>query len=142
MLATLGVGIPVLLFGFFVVTVIGTFLTTMLSSWVIDQVAHALGGKGDVIKTLQALTIASAVTGIVTLPIGVLTPFIGFWLAAALGTALTIYQFAMTAFMVGVAQKMGILVSAGVVIFSGGVARLITSVFFLICNLMLALLPS
>ena len=100
------------------------FLGSMFESFIIDQVASRLGGHGDVIKTLQAITLALVAQQLVQIPILIFLPFMTFNLAALIFGGYVVYQIVLKAIAVGKAQDFGILISLGVLIISSSVGSM------------------
>jgi hypothetical protein len=101
-----------------IATILLTFVSILFRGWVTNMVADWLGGKGDVIMTTQALSIAYAVTGAMRIPVFSLAAFFpgGFVLANGL---MIVYEFVQAGVAVQAAHQQNILVSLGIVIFSG-----------------------
>ncbi len=91
----------------------------LLRSWVIDYVAHQLGGKGDIIQTLHAVTIASVAAAIALLPVMLLLPLIPLELAGFIILAVNLYPFLVQAVAVSEVHRLGIFPSLGTLIISG-----------------------
>jgi hypothetical protein len=97
------------------------FVGSMFESFIIDQVASRLGGHGDVVKTLQAITLALVAQQLVQIPILIFLPFMTFKLAFLIFGGYVVYQIVLKAIAVGKAQDFGILISLGVLIISSSV---------------------
>ena len=113
------------------------FVGAMFESFIIDQVAARLGGHGDVIKTLQAITLVLVAQQLVQIPILVFLPFVTFNLAILLLGSYAIYQIVLKAIAVGKAQDFGILISLGVLIISSAVVSFASGAFVFVLSLLI-----
>lgn len=112
------------------------FVWQLIRSWVIDFVAHQLGGKGDVIQTLHAVTVGLVVAAIAMLPVMFVLPFVPWNVAFFVLLAVSLYPFVVQAVGVGEVHKFGVLPALGALIISGFLTvGLIACCFFLIAFL-------
>jgi hypothetical protein len=120
-----GIGIlGLVLVGTAVLSIPFLFVGAMFESFIIDQVASRLGGHGDVIKTLQAITLALVAQQLAQIPILIFLPFMTFNLAFLILGGYAVYQIVLKAIAVGKAQDFGILISLGVLIISSSVVSM------------------
>lgn len=117
-----------------------SFLGTMYQAWVTDRVAYILQGKGDVFQTFQALTLVMAVSSLLRIPLAVAAPILPVVVLIYLSILANLHQFAMTAFAVGKAHRMGWFLAAGVVILSGGVTVITGGLMLFVLNLLMNLI--
>ncbi len=133
-----GIGIlGLVLVGSAVLSIPFLFIGAMFESFIIDQVSARLGGHGDVIKTLQAITLALVAQQLVQIPILIFLPFVTFNLAFLLLSGYLIYQIVLKALAVGKAQDFGILISLGVLIISSAVGSFASGAFVFVLSLLI-----
>jgi hypothetical protein len=114
-------GTGLLVYGLLAIPIL--LVTWLWDSIVVNVVAVWLGGKGDAIKTMQALTIAVAVTQLVRLPVSLLIPFLPIWWALAILGVLWVYQNVVAATALGKVHDFGLFASLGVLILASGAAN-------------------
>lgn len=131
--------LPLLIVGYLVFTIMFTMVGEMYRSWITDLVATWLGGRGDVIKTMQALTITLAASSLLQLPLAVLIPLLPFGFTFYLLLLFQLHRFIMTAQAVGKVHRMGPLAGAGVVIISSGAAGASGAFLFMALGVFIAL---
>jgi hypothetical protein len=105
-------------------------VTWLWTSLVVNFVAVWIGGKGDAVKTMQALTIAVAVTQLVRLPVLLVVPFVSIWWALGILGALWLYQNVVAATALGKVHDFGLFASLGVLILASGAANFVTGFAF------------
>jgi hypothetical protein len=115
------VGTGLLIYGVLAIPIL--LVTWLWTSLVVNQAAVWLGGKGDAIKTMQALTIALAVTQLVRLPAFLVIPFVSVWWALAILAVLWVYQNVVAATALGRVHGFGLFASLGVLILASGAAN-------------------
>src|SRR5574341_24636 len=112
------------------------FVWQLIRSWVIDFVARQLGGKGDVIQTLHAVTIGLVVAAIAMIPVMFVLPLVPWNVAFFVLLAVSLYPFVVQAVGVGEVHKCGVLPALGALIIGGFLTvGLIACCFFLIAFL-------
>ncbi len=107
-----------LLLFYLVGAILATFAILLFQSLVVNRVAMALRGSGDVFQTTLALSVAMVATQVVQLPVFLLVPVLPFGVLATLLLAVRLYEFLQTSTAVNAAHRLGILVSMGAVIMS------------------------
>lgn len=95
------------------------FIVLFFRGWVIDFVAGLLGGKGDVIQTLHAITLAAIVSALAQLPVMFLLPFLPVGAALLVYAGIGLYPFVVEALAVSKVHKFGLFASFGTLILSG-----------------------
>lgn len=111
------------------IAVPATFISTMIESFVIDKISGWFKGRGDVIRTMHALTTVIVVQQMVQLPLLIALPFMSFGLAAVLFGAFGLYQFALKLIAIGGAQEYDLLSSFGTLLISGFVVGVAWGIF-------------
>jgi hypothetical protein len=124
--SALGTGL--LIYGVLAIPIL--LVTWLWTSLVVNFVAVWLGGKGDAVKTMQALTIAVAVTQLVRLPILLVIPFVSIWWALGIMAVLWVYQQVVAATALGKVHDFGLFASLGVLILASGAANFVTGFGF------------
>jgi hypothetical protein len=115
------VGTGLLIYGVLAIPIL--LVTWLWTSLVVNQAAVWLGGKGDAIRTMQALTIALAVTQLVRLPAFLVIPFVSVWWVLAILAVLWVYQNVVAATALGRVHGFGLFASLGVLILASGAAN-------------------
>jgi hypothetical protein len=114
-------GTGLLIYGVLAIPIL--LVTWLWDSLVVNMAAVWIGGKGDAIKTMQALTIAVAVTQLIRLPAVLIIPFVSVWWALAILGALWVYQNVVAATALGKVHDFGLFASLGVLILASGAAN-------------------
>jgi hypothetical protein len=87
-------------------------VTNAVSVWL-------LGGRGDAVRTMHALSIALVVAQIVQLPVMLVLPFVSVGAALIILLAIQLYQFVLASTTLGAVHGFGVLVSMGAIVLSG-----------------------
>ncbi len=105
------------------------FVTTMFESFIVDAVSRWLNGRGDMMITWQAISMAQVVHQLIQLPALLLIPLLPVGGILLIGSGIVLYQFVIRALAVGKAQDFGILAACGVLIISGIAGGLLYGLF-------------
>jgi hypothetical protein len=114
------------------------FIGSMIESFVVDRVASALGGKGDVFQTLHAITIATVVQSIIVLPALVIAPFISITIVLYMILGIALYQFVVKVITVSKVHSFGVVAGIGTLLISGFAMNLISAAFSCIFQILAA----
>lgn len=116
------------------------FVGQMLRAVVTNAVSvWLLGGRGDAVQTMHALSIALVVAQIVQLPVMLVLPFVSVGAALAILLAIQFYQFVLTSTTLGAVHGFGVLVSMGAIVLSGIAAQMVCSMTAYGLSLLIAL---
>ena len=121
-------GTGLLIYGLLAIPIL--LVIWLWNSIVVNLVAVWLGGKGDAIQTMQALTIAVVVTHLVRFPVLLIVPFVSIWWALAILGALWVYQNVIAATALGKVHDFGLFASLGVLILASSTANFVTGMGF------------
>ncbi len=125
-----------ILLGYGVVSIPVLFVVQMFRGLVIDFVAGQLKGRGDIMQTLHAVTVALVVAQIAQIPVIFLLPLLPLGVGVTAWLALRLYQFLVEAVAVGEVHRFGIFLSMGVLIISGMILGALGSAFFCLLSLL------
>lgn len=106
--------------GYAVLAVPLFFVWMIFYSTVVNAAAGMVGGRGDSVQTLHALSLALVVTRAVQLPLAIAVPLLPLAAGLVVGLAVVAYQLLVTAVALAAVQRFGLLASLGVLIMSWG----------------------
>jgi hypothetical protein len=115
------------------------FVAEMFRGLAVDFVAGQLKGRGDIMQTLHAITVALVVAQIAQLPMMFLFPLLPLGIGLVIWAGLRIYQFAVEAVAVGEVHRFGIFLAMGVLIISGAILGVLSSLLWCLISFLGAL---
>ena len=117
---------PLLLASYAVLALPSLFLGMLYYSWVANGVSVFYGGKGNIINTMQALSLGLVATQLAQVPFALLVTLLPLSIALTIGGLFTLYQFYILVVAFSTVHRFDKLGGAGMLIMGGVLAGLLS----------------